>query len=114
MREAERSYRDAIKIMEEHPVLTKRTEFYNVAFRALATTLAKEGRLVEAEIEVRHALAATVRRYGRQAMFPADTTVLLGEILLEQGRYAEAETAGRTARPSSDPCARARRERAGS
>ena len=57
----------------------------------LARALTRQGRLVEAEAEQRRALLNRLERYGRYAAETASEILLLSHILLEQGRYAEAE-----------------------
>lgn len=68
----------------------------------LAASLARQGRLVEAEVEVRRALGMRLERYGRYSPETLSTLALFSNILLEQGRPAEAERLGRVALDSYD------------
>lgn len=68
----------------------------------LAASLSRQGRLVEAEVEVRRALAMRLERYGRYSPETLSTLALFSNILLEQGRPAEAERLGRVALESYD------------
>lgn len=51
----------------------------------------RQGRLIEAEAEVRRALLDRLARHGRYAAETAGDMLLLANTLFEQGRYAEAE-----------------------
>ena len=57
----------------------------------LAGTLVRQDRLVEAEIEVRKALETYLRRFGRNSPYTALQLTGFGQILMEQGRFEEAE-----------------------
>jgi CHAT domain-containing protein len=61
----------------------------------LAASLMRQGRLVEAEVEVRRALQMRLERFGRYAPETLSTLMLFANILLEQGRPAEAERLAR-------------------
>jgi Tetratricopeptide repeat len=63
----------------------------------LARTLIRQGRLVEAENEAREAaLGALAKQYGRYSTHTAWMLRSLTWVLLEQGRYREAETLARS------------------
>ncbi len=57
----------------------------------VARTLLRQGRLVEAEAEVRASLLSRLQRRGRDAPETAQDILLLAAVIYEQGRYAEAE-----------------------
>jgi CHAT domain-containing protein len=57
----------------------------------LAQSLAKQGRLIEAEFEARRALNAALGLAGNSSAVTARTIGVLGEILLAQGRLKDSE-----------------------
>jgi CHAT domain-containing protein/tetratricopeptide (TPR) repeat protein len=63
----------------------------------VARALLRQGRLVEAEAEVRASLLSRLQRRGRGAPETAGDVLLLAAVLYEQGRYAEAEKLASTA-----------------
>lgn len=63
----------------------------------LATSLAKNGRLMEAEVEARQALLSQLRMRGRYAAESMSAVSTLGRVIGLQGRYAEAEKLENTA-----------------
>ena len=63
----------------------------------LARALARQGRLVEAEVETRAVLLGRLAIQGRYAPETLSSVLGLGDILLEQGRPAEAHRLGRVA-----------------
>jgi CHAT domain-containing protein len=67
------------------------------AERDLGLNLARQGRLIDAEIEVRRALLSQLHRRGRYATESAQFVMALGFVVTEQGRYAEAEKLQRVA-----------------
>lgn len=71
-------------------------------FVDLAVALMRQGRLMEAEVEIRRALLARLERYGRYSSETLSTLAAFADILLEQGRAAEAERLGRVALESFD------------
>lgn len=56
-----------------------------------------QGRIVEAEVDTRQALLSLLRRNGKYFGPTAQAASSLATVLVEQGRYAEAETLSRTA-----------------
>lgn len=63
----------------------------------LAETKLIQGRIVEAEVDTRQALLSLLRRNGKYFGPTAVAASSLATVLVEQGRYAEAETLLRTA-----------------
>jgi CHAT domain-containing protein/tetratricopeptide (TPR) repeat protein len=61
----------------------------------LAQAIMRQGRYVEAEVEIRRVLLARLQRQGRYAVETLQTVQLLAENLMEQGRIAEAERLAR-------------------
>jgi CHAT domain-containing protein len=60
----------------------------------LGRILTAQGRLLEAEIEVRRVLLSLLRRRGRDAPETAGAVVALAQIIEAEGRYPEAERLG--------------------
>jgi CHAT domain-containing protein/tetratricopeptide (TPR) repeat protein len=67
------------------------------AIRDLAVNLAQQHRLAEAEFEIRHALAASLKTYGRYHNMTAGLAADFARILTTEGRFAEAEKLERVA-----------------
>jgi CHAT domain-containing protein len=63
----------------------------------IARALLRQGRLVEAEAEVRASLLSRLQRRGRYAPETANNVLILAAVIYEQGRYAEAEKLAATA-----------------
>jgi CHAT domain-containing protein len=63
----------------------------------LGETKLAQGRIVEAEVDIRQALLSLLRRNGKYFGPTAQTTGALSQVLVEQGRYSEAEKLTRTA-----------------
>ena len=63
----------------------------------LGETKLAQGRIVEAEVEIRQALLSLLRRNGKYFGPTAQAVAGLSTVLVEQGRYAEAEKLARTA-----------------
>ena len=61
----------------------------------LAVAIMRQGRYVEAEVEIRRVLLARLQRQGRYSVETLQTVQLLAENLMEQGRIAEAERLAR-------------------
>lgn len=61
----------------------------------LAGNLAKQGRLIEAELEARETLKEVIGYSGRQSGLSGDTLGRLGAILLKQGRFEDADKLAR-------------------
>jgi CHAT domain-containing protein len=90
--EEEFERRSFLKIMDYYTELKKnhpRIYIYNISW--LARSLARQGRLVEAEIEARRALNAALGHAGNKSAVTARTMGVLGEILLTQGRVKDSE-----------------------
>ena len=99
--ESETSQREAIRLLQI--VLTKLPQMRDASPRAvfeamnegyqyqLARILKGQGRLVEAEVEARRALLGQLSRIGRDAPETGSGVWTLAMILMEQGRYPEAE-----------------------
>jgi CHAT domain-containing protein/tetratricopeptide (TPR) repeat protein len=68
----------------------------------LARTLTRQGRLMEAEVEMRAVLLGRLSMQGRYSTESLLALIGLGDILVEQGRYAEALKIGRVAIESLD------------
>jgi CHAT domain-containing protein/tetratricopeptide (TPR) repeat protein len=92
--EAERFYREAAAALAADPVQVKRL-WIDEQYARLSNILLRQGRLLEAENEARRALLGALSKSGR---YSAHTGWVLGsvvQVILEQGRYAEAETLAR-------------------
>ena len=63
----------------------------------LSRTLLRQGRLLEAEVEARKAVRASVNRRDSFAYDQMTLLVQLGRVVREQGRYAEAEALAKAA-----------------
>lgn len=63
----------------------------------LAETKLAQGRIVEAEVDVRQALLGILRRGGKYFGPTAQAVAGLSTVMVEQGRYADAEALSRTA-----------------
>ena len=96
LREAEALYRKAISELSDdvryarHPWLDEERGF-------LARTLVYQGRLLEAEDEARRAVLGALATRGRYSLHTAWMLRSLVIVLLEQGRYRDAETLARVA-----------------
>lgn len=62
----------------------------------LGETKLAQGRIVEAEVDIRQALLSLLRRNGKYFGPTAQATSALSQVLVEQGRYSEAEKLART------------------
>ena len=67
------------------------------ALRDLAINLMRQQRLAEAELQIRQALAASLKAYGRYHNSTASVAADFARILTAEGRFAEAETLERVA-----------------
>ena len=94
--EAEKAHRQAVAILTADETTAKEGRL-DAALAQLALVLAQQGKLVEAEVEARRALIASLRRRGRTNPFSGEMTQHLAQILFEQGRYSEAEALAREA-----------------
>lgn len=68
----------------------------------LAVALLRQGKLMEAEVEIRRALVQRLERFGRYSPETLSTLATFADILLEQGRAPEAERLGRVSLDSFD------------
>jgi tetratricopeptide (TPR) repeat protein len=71
--------------------INQRPRQYTYSISWLAQSLAKQGRLIEAEFEARRALDAALGLAGNRSAVTARTIGTLGEILLAQGRLKDSE-----------------------
>jgi len=94
--EAEPYRRSALKNMEKYGTMYDRPKSYIYGRSRLAQDLAKQGRLTEAELEARKALEQALGFAGRESAITARTVGVLGEILLAQGRFKDAEKLAHT------------------
>ena len=94
-REAEPVIRSALahykRDQEQNPDRNRGRYVIEVTHTSLATNLARQGRLIEAEVMVRKALTDVLERVGRKSPDTARIVRRMAEIILAQGRYAEAE-----------------------
>ena len=72
------------------------------SLRRLSMTLLREGRANEAEINIRAALKASLERVGRYSSDTILNLLIFAQILVEQGRFAEATLMAREAVKSVD------------
>jgi CHAT domain-containing protein/tetratricopeptide (TPR) repeat protein len=87
--EAERFFREAIRLINSSQEISPNVEL--AMRRLLANAMMRQGRLLEAEIEAREVLLAWLSRTGRFSAFAVTATNALSDILIERGRYSEAE-----------------------
>jgi CHAT domain-containing protein len=69
------------------------SEFYSMKItghRLLGFALLRQGRLAEAEVEARTALKIALSRFGLDSLATARAAFNLGDVMFEQGRFAEA------------------------
>jgi CHAT domain-containing protein/tetratricopeptide (TPR) repeat protein len=92
--EAERLYRQAAVILASDPVQVKRT-WIDQQYARLASVLTRQGRVLEAENEARRALLGALSKTGRYSSHTAGVLGFLVQVIMEQGRYAEAEQLAR-------------------
>lgn len=92
--EAETAYREAMALLSSDPASVSSPTMTYVS-GLLSVTLAQQGKLAEAEVEARRALIASLRKRGRTHLQSSETAQFLAQILLEQGRYQEAEVFAR-------------------
>ena len=92
--DAEKSYREAVTILSADDTAAKGRTI-DVAVGSLALVLAQQGKLVEAEIEARKGLIATLRKWGGLDLQSSEMAQHLAQALFEQGKYTEAETLAR-------------------
>src|SRR5262245_53287929 len=105
-REAEALYRSAahkrgsalqaVLTQKYHPPETQIRQSIDFMVLSEARMKAKQGRLAEAEVDARRALLATLRNQGKYHFGTPVFIMGLATILVEQGRYQEAEKLART------------------
>ena len=84
--------RSVLKQMEQFKDYIKNyTRPYIYSISWLALNLAKQGRLIEAELEARRALEAALGYAGKESAVTARVVGVLGEIILAQKRLKDAE-----------------------
>ena len=84
--------RDALKLMKLSRDYIKNHPRGYIYMRSwLARNLAKQGRLIEAELEARRALGAALGYAGKKSAVTARTVGVFGEIMLAQKRLLDAE-----------------------
>ncbi|MFN3401627.1 MAG: tetratricopeptide repeat protein, partial [Ferrovibrio sp.] len=91
--------RDAIeksKHWQERPAAGVMEYGNDVTLTRLGETKLAQGRIVEAEVDIRQALLSLLRRNGKYFGPTAQAVSTLATVLVEQGRYAEAEKLART------------------
>ena len=94
--EEEQDRRTLLSILEHYKEWKRqRPRQYIYCIAWLAECLAKQGRLIEAELEARRALNAAIGLAGSNSAVTARTIGTLGEILLAQGRLKDAEQLAR-------------------
>ncbi|QDO97432.1 CHAT domain-containing protein [Ferrovibrio terrae] len=69
----------------------------DIVLAKLGETKLAQGRIVEAEVDVRQALLSILRRGGKYFGPTAQTVASLSTVMVEQGRYTDAEALSRTA-----------------
>lgn len=98
--EADNFYRTALqyseKAINDNPGHKYNGIFLDVVRSDFAVNMARQGRLVEAEVEVRKALRASLARSGRNSTETVRTILPFAEIIAAQGRDEDAEILGRT------------------
>jgi CHAT domain-containing protein len=105
--DAERGYRqvmaelavvieDAKAGLDKAPPGTRETSL-DSARRDLALNLARQGRLIEAEVEARQALLSELHMRGSGSDEVAQLVISLGAVIADEGRYADAEKLHRAA-----------------
>jgi CHAT domain-containing protein len=96
---AEDRFRDSLTRLSEIPNPPMRTSVEQVCdwmVARAARVKAREGRLTEAEADVRRALLGWLKLSGKYDLNTARIIDVFAMILVEQGRFAEAETLART------------------
>jgi tetratricopeptide (TPR) repeat protein len=92
--DAERLFRRTIELLESAPALAG-SGWLDDRIVSLSSVLRIQGRLLEAEHEARRALLRALRKGGRYTFHTAKTLAALVAIVVEQGRYVEAERLAR-------------------
>jgi CHAT domain-containing protein len=92
--EAETFWRRAVDVLAADAT-TSRWTLLDLTRSRLARTLARAGRLMEAEVEARKALTGSLDKVGRDSAETAAVVQALTIVLTAQGRYPEAEQLAR-------------------
>jgi len=92
--EAEALYRRSLAVLAADPFWERDTGV-DLRHYFIARNLSRQGRLVEAEQEARSALLGALAKRGRYSPHTAYMLRSLVDVLLEQGRYGEAERLAR-------------------
>ncbi|MCA3266338.1 MAG: CHAT domain-containing protein [Azospirillum sp.] len=112
--EAERQYRRAIAVIQpnlrDEANIARQANLAPNLYRnmvllyrgGLAQSILRQGRLVEAEVEARSVLLGRLAMNGRYATETLNAVLLLADVLIEQGRFSEAERLARVAVDSLD------------
>ena len=89
--EAEKHIRRAIDIFRTSIGIGNRPNKYSWVLSRLAEILRKQGRFVESEITARESLTIALNKFGRNNAVTGNAARQLTKILVDQGRYDEAE-----------------------
>ncbi|MBI3503303.1 MAG: CHAT domain-containing protein [Proteobacteria bacterium] len=112
--EAERLYRAALaaneRLVREEAAITAQIGLPPTTFRsvgllyrsALGRALLRQSRVLEAEVEARSVLLARLSLTGRYSTEAAGAVIELADVLIEQGRYQEAERLAQVATETLD------------
>jgi CHAT domain-containing protein len=92
--DAERFWRQAAAALAADPVWATRP-WIDEHYARLANVLVQQGRLLEAENEARRALLGALAKTGRYSNHTAWVLGYVVQVIMEQGRYAEAEALAR-------------------
>ncbi|MFH1351593.1 MAG: CHAT domain-containing protein [Pseudomonadota bacterium] len=89
-KEAELHRRSSLRLILESPLRNRKMPYLYIR-RNLTLNLRDQRRLVDAEYEARETLSESIRLCGKSSGRAVDSLLLLGDILLRQGRLKEAE-----------------------
>jgi CHAT domain-containing protein len=98
-RRAELAKRETLVLLVKWPVAPPRSQLelnIDTMIAAQGRVKARQGRLAEAEADVRQALLNRLTAAGKYTSGTAQETAALADVLVAQGRYGEAEKLGRT------------------
>jgi CHAT domain-containing protein/tetratricopeptide (TPR) repeat protein len=99
LRQAESLRREAVLLPEWPPTVPPRYIIERVAdimLAALGRVKAQQGRMAEGEADVRRALLNQLKTFGKYNLLTQKLIWIFANLLLEQGRYIEAEKLTRT------------------
>ena len=99
-RKSESLLRDAMSKSQTWPHAAPKSQFergidYLIAFQGRSKS--RQGRLAEAEVDIRRALLSRLKSVGKYNPDTAEMSLFLANLLVEQTRYAEAEKLARSA-----------------